>query len=284
MSIDILFQPYMQRAMITAGLAALACGVIGVFIVLRGLSFMGAGMAHSAFAGAVLGILIGWHPLLLGLIFAIGMSFGVGYTSKKGKIGEDVSIGILFSFMLAMAIFFIKLLPGYNTEAYGYLFGDVLNSSWEDVLYISLMAIFVVSVTILFLKEFQAITFDEEMALAMGLPVALIFYLMLSLMSVTIVASMSTVGAILVFAMITAPAAAAHQLTHKLDVMIILSVVFAEIAAFGGLFTTAIFPELPPGPVIVFYAVFIFFIAMELSPKRKRLKKVTYKKWGESAR
>ncbi len=274
----------MQRAMITAALSALACGVIGVFIVLRGLSFMGAGMAHSAFAGAVLGILIGVNPILLGLIFAIVMAFGVGYTSKKGKIGEDVSIGILFSFMMAMAIFFIKLLPGYNTEAYGYLFGDVLNSSWADALTISIMAIIVVSLTILFLKEFQAITFDEEMALAMGLPVGIIFYLMLSLMSVTIVASMSVVGAILVFAMITAPAAAAHQLTHKLDVMLLLSVAFAEISAFGGLITTAIFPELPPGPVIVFYTVFIFFLAMELSPKRRRLRKVTHKRWGESAR
>lgn len=275
---DVFFSPYMQRALISAGFAALACGFIGVYIVLRGLSFMGAGMAHSAFAGAVLGILIGVNPIVMGLAFALAMAIGVGYTSKKGKIGEDTSIGILFSFMLALAVLFIKLLPGYNTQAYGYLFGDVLSTSWDSAVDIALMGFFVVAVSALFFKEFQAITFDEEMALVIGLPVALIMYLMLSLMAITIVASMSTVGAILVFALITAPAAAAHQLTHKIGVLTALSVAFAEFSVIGGLVTVAFLTWLPAGPVIVFYAVLIFFVAMEISPKRKRLKKVAYKK------
>ncbi len=271
---DVFFQPYMQRALITAVLVALACGVIGVFIVLRGLSFMGAGMAHSAFAGAVLGILIGVNPIAMGLAFAIAMALGVGYTSRKGKIGEDASIGILFSFMMALAVFFIKLLPGYNTQAYGYLFGDVLNTSWDSAIMIALMGILVVTLTFLFFKEFQAITFDEEMAIAIGLPVTAIFYLMLSLMSVTIVASMTTVGAILVFALITAPAAAAHQLTHRIDVMFVLSVGFAELSTIGGLLTVSVFTQLPPGPIIVFYTVTIFFISMFVSPKRRRLRSI----------
>ena len=271
---DIFQYPFMQRALISAALTALACGIIGVFVIMRGLSFMGAGIAHSAFAGAVLGILIGFNPLLMGLIFALILGFGVGYTTRKGQLKEDVSIGMLFSLMMALAIVFIKLLPGYNSEAYSYLFGDVLGTSWDSMIMVSIMAIIVVTVSFMFFKEFQAIIFDEEMALAMGLPVSLIFYTLLSLVAITIVASMSTVGAVLVFALITAPAAAAYQLTHRMGVLMVLSIAFSEIAAVGGIITSAAFTFLPPGSLIVFYAVAIFFIAMYLSPKRRRIKKM----------
>ncbi len=278
---DIFSYPFMERALISAILTALACGIIGVFVIMRGLSFMGAGIAHSAFAGAVLGILIGINPLITALLFSLILGFGVGYTTRKGHLREDVSIGMLFSLMMALAIVFIKLLPGYNSEAYSYLFGDVLGTSWDSMIMISLMAITVVAVSFAFFKEFQAIIFDEEMALAMGLPVSLIFYTLLSLIAITIVASMSTVGAVLVFALITAPAAAAYQLTHRMGYLIILSVIFAEISAVGGIFTSAMFEFLPPGSLIVFYAVAIFFIAMYLSPKRRRLKS-TGKRYGEA--
>lgn len=269
---DIFSYPFMQRALISAVLTALACGIVGIFVVMRGLSFMGAGIAHSAFAGAVFGILVGINPLLMGLLFSLAMSFGVGYTTRKGHLKEDVPIGILFSLMMALAIVFIKLLPGYNTEAYSYLFGDVLGTTWDAMILVTLMAITVIVVSFLFFKEFQAIIFDEEMALAMGLPVSLITYTLLTLIAITIVSSMSTVGAILVFALITAPAAAAHQITHKIGTMLVLSVSFAEISAVGGVMTSGLFTFLPPGSLIVFYAVSIFFVAMYISPKRRRLK------------
>ena len=278
---EIFSYPFMQRALISAILTALACGIVGVFIVMRGLSFMGAGIAHSAFAGAVFGILVGLNPLLTGLIFSLVMSFGVGYTTRKGHLREDVSIGMLFSLMMALAIVFIKLIPGYNSEAYSYLFGDVLGTTWDSVILISLMAATVIAVSFLFFKEFQAVIFDEDMALAMGLPVSLIFYVLLSLIAITIVSSMSTVGAILVFALITAPAAAAHQMTHRIVNMLLLSVTFAEISAVGGVVTSGFFTFLPPGSLIVFYSISIFFLAMYLSPKRKRLKH-SGKRYGEA--
>ncbi len=278
---DIFSYPFMQRALISAVLTALACGIVGIFVVMRGLSFMGAGIAHSAFAGAVFGILVGINPLLMGLLFSLAMSFGVGYTTRKGHLREDVSIGMLFSFMMALAIVFIKLIPGYNSEAYSYLFGDVLGTTWDSMILITLMAILVIAVSFLFFKEFQAIIFDEDMALAMGLPVSLIFYVLLSLIAITIVSSMSTVGAILVFALITAPAAAAHQITHKIGNMLLISVAFAEISAVGGVVSSGFFTFLPPGSLIVFYSVSIFFITMYVSPKRKRLRH-SEKRYGEA--
>src|ERR1700675_1506958 len=117
---------FMQRSLLAAALVGALCSTIGVFVVLRGLAFMGAGTAHAAFAGVALGYLMGWPPLPLPFFFGSPRSGSRGWVEEKGRMKLDVSIGILYTATMALAILFIGLMKTYNAEIYGYLFGNVL--------------------------------------------------------------------------------------------------------------------------------------------------------------
>lgn len=263
---------FMQYALIAGIVTSIVCAIVGVFVILRGMSFMGAGIAHAAFAGAAFGILIGGHPLIYALIFSISISIIVVYTSEKGGLRPDVSIGILFSLTMALAIFFIGFMESYTqvSKAMSFLlFGSVLSVTYYDLMMIVIMGIVIIILMKLFYKEFKIITFDQEIALAMGIPVVPLNYLLLILISIAIVTSIQTVGAILVFALITAPPAAAHQLTHRMSIMFILSILFGTSSCILGLIASY-YLDLPTSAVIASIAAGIFFICLFISPKRRR--------------
>ena len=192
--LDFLEYEFMQRAFVASIILGVVCSLIGVFIVLRGHAFLGAGVAHSAFAGAALGLLIGINPFWTTLLFAVTTSLGIGYVEEKGAISSDVPIGILFSTAMALAILFIGLMDSYTNEVYAVLFGNILAVSNEDFLYMIILSFIVIAVVILFFKEFEFITFDKEMAKIVGLPVVALSYLILVLMAMTIVVSIKSIG------------------------------------------------------------------------------------------
>jgi len=260
---------FMQRSLLAAAMVGGLCSVIGVFVVLRGLAFMGAGTAHAAFAGVALGFLMGWPPLLMALLFGLATVWTTGWMEEKGRMKLDVSIGILYTATMALAILFIGLMKTYNAEVYGYLFGNVLAVTSEELLTIAGLSFVVIGAIVLFSKELYFIAFDQEMAEASGVPARRIFFLLLTLVALTVVISLKTVGAILVFAMILIPASTAYQLTHSLSTLTWYSAIIGVSCSVAGVLISSYW-DIPSGPAIVLLATLMFFVAVLLSPKRQR--------------
>src|ERR1041384_7228215 len=143
---------FMQRSLLAAAMVGGLCSVICVFVVLRGLAFMGAGTAHAAFAGVALGFLMGWPPLLMALLFGLATVWTTGWMEEKGRMKLDVSIGILYTATMALAILFIGLMKTYNAEVYGYLFGNVLSVTPEELRIIGALTVVDVGSILLFSK------------------------------------------------------------------------------------------------------------------------------------
>jgi ABC-type Mn2+/Zn2+ transport system permease subunit len=234
--------------------------------VLRGLAFVGAGTSHAAFAGVTLGYLMGWPPLALAILFGLATVWITGWVEEKGRMKLDVSIGILYTATMALAILFIGLMKSYNAEVYGYLFGSVLSVSSDELRVIGGLAVLVLGLMLAFSKELYFIAFDQEMAEASGVPARAIFFLLLTLVALTVVVSLKTVGAILVFAMILIPASTAYQLTHSLMTMTLYSVIIGTTTSVAGVMISA-FWDVPSGPAIVLLATTVFFLSILFSPK-----------------
>ncbi len=260
---------FMQRSLIAAAMVGGLCSVIGVFVVLRGLAFVGAGTSHAAFAGVALGYLMGWPPLGLAILFGLATVWITGWVEEKGRMKLDVSIGILYTATMALAILFIGLMKTYNAEVYGYLFGSVLAVTSEELRTIAGLSIVVIGSIVLFSKELYFMAFDQEMAEASGVPARRIFFLLLTLVALTVVVSLKTVGAILVFAMILIPASTAYQLTHSLSTLTWYSILIGISCSVGGVLLSSIW-DIPSGPAIVLLATLVFFVAVLFSPKRQR--------------
>ena len=260
---------FMQRSLFAAALVGALCSTIGVFVVLRGLAFMGAGTAHAAFAGVALGYLMGWPPLLMAILFGLATVWVTGWVEEKGRMKLDVSIGILYTATMALAILFIGLMKGYNAEVYGYLFGSVLSVTNEELRIIGGLSILVLGLILLFSKELYFIAFDQEMAEASGIPARRMFFLLLTLVALTVVVSLKTVGAILVFAMILIPASTAYQLTSSLTTLTFYSVIIGITTSVAGVLISATW-DVPSGPAIVLLATTVFFVSVLFSPKRMK--------------
>jgi ABC-type Mn2+/Zn2+ transport system permease subunit len=265
--IEMLSYDFMQRSLLAAVLVGATCSLIGVFVVLRGLAFVGAGTAHAAFAGVALAYLLGLSPLPVAILFGLATVWITGVMEEKGKMKLDASIGILYTATMALAILFIGLMKVYNAEVYGYLFGSVLSVTSPELQLIFVLSLIVLAIVVLFGKELYFIAFDQEMAEASGVPARRIFYLLLTLVAVTTVISLKTVGAILVFAMILIPASTAYQLTYSLSQLTLLSVLIGTACAAGGVVLSYLW-DLPSGPAIVLLATAVFFLSVFFSPKR----------------
>lgn len=260
---------FMQRAVISAALIGTLCSIIGVFVILKGLSFIGAGTSHAAFAGVALAYLMGWNPFLLAIIFGLGTVLTIGALYERGKSQLDVSTGIFYTLTMALAILFIGLMKVYNAEVYGYLFGSILSVTRADLWMILGLGSSVLLLVFLFFKEFHFITFDQDMAEASGIAARRFFFLLLSLIALTIVLSFKAVGALLVFAMVIIPAASAYQFAIRMKTMLILSVLFGIFSAVGGVLLSYAY-DLPSGSTIVLLAAAGFFISIFFSKKSRR--------------
>jgi len=265
--VDFLTLGFFQRSLMAAALTGGVCAAIGVFVVLRGLAFIGAGTAHSAFAGVALAYLVGGPPMPFAIAFGLGTAWITGLLEEQGRMKLDVSIGIFYTATMALAILFIGLMKTYNAEVYGYLFGSILSVTAEELKLTAGLATVVVGLLALFAKEFFFLAFDQEMAEASGVPARRFFFLLLTLVALTIVVSLKTVGAILVFALLLIPAATAYQLTSSLRRMMAYSVAIGVLVSVAGVLLSFQF-DLPAGPAIVLLATGVFFFAVALSPKR----------------
>ncbi len=269
--IDLFQYTFMQRAFAASTITGIVCAVIGVYVVLRGMAFIGAGISHASFAGVALGFVLGINPFFTTIVFCILTAWGIGIVSDKQHVKEDTAVGIFFASTMAFGILLIGFIKGYTIDLFGYIFGNILAVTQFDVWSGLVLALVVVGSVVFFYKEFLFITFDPEMAKVTGLSVRFFNFLMLTLVSLTVVISIKIVGIVLVSALIVTPAASAYQLTEDFKKMMILAIVFGVVSSWAGLLFSAIF-NFPSGATIVLTATLIFFITFTFSPKRKSLK------------
>lgn len=266
---ELLGYAFMQRALLAGTIIGAVCAIIGVYVVLKGLSFIGAGIAHASFGGVALGFLLGVNPVLTAIGFCLGTAWGIGLVAHKSQIKEDTAIGIFFASTMALGILFIGLMQGYNVDLFGYLFGSILAVTEEDVWITLGLGIGVLVVVGLFFKELMFITFDAEMAEVTGVPAGKVYFVLISLIALTVVLSIKVVGIVLVSALIVTPAAAAYQLTEDFRRMMVLAVFIGVGSAVGGLLLS--YPlNTASGATIVLLATLIFFGTALVSPRRRR--------------
>jgi len=208
---------FFQNAVIAGILAAIACGIIGSYVVVKRLVFISGGISHAAFGGIGLGLFLGYNPLFTAIIFSVISSSILGVISKKTYQREDTLIGAMWAIGMAFGIFMIYMTPGYVTDLSSYLFGNILTVSRIDIYTIIVLIIFIRY------NEFLAFSFDEEFSEVANVPVMKTYIILLSLVALTVVVLVSVVGIILAMALLTLPAATASLFTNSLKKMIALS-------------------------------------------------------------
>jgi manganese/iron transport system permease protein len=259
---------FMQNAIISAFLGGIACATVGVFVVLMHLPFIGVAMSHAAFAGALLGLWVGFDPLIGAFAFSLLAAAIVGPLADRGELTPDTSLGIVFSLMLGIAFLFLGLMPGTRSSALDLLWGSILTNNTGDIILLAVVTVVVVGLVIVFFKEIQATVFNRNIALSVGLPATIILYGVLFLTGATVTASLRSIGGLLIFSLILNPAAAAYQLTYSMKRMFLLSAVFGVLSGWIGLLVSYLL-DVPSGATIVITSSVIFIIATVFSPKRK---------------
>jgi manganese/iron transport system permease protein len=268
--IDFLWLPisygFMQRGLAAAVIVGALCALIGCYVVLRSMAFMGDAMAHAILPGIAIAYLLGGNLLLGALIAAIAVALGIGFFSQGGAIKEDTAIGILFSAALSLGVALISSIRTYAVDLSHILFGNVLGVSPANLVLIGSLAAAVVLTVAIFYRPFLVVTFDPVLAKTLRMPTGLLRNLMLILLSVTIVISLQTVGIGLVAAMLVTPAAAAYMLTRRLPVMMALSISIGVLSGIIGLYLSY-YLNIASGASIVLVATLFFLLAFFFSPR-----------------
>ena len=228
--------PFFVRALVASAIVGLVCAVVGSYMVLRGLAFMGDALSHSAFPGVVAAYLLKGPFYLGAAIAAVGTALAIGWVTRRGQLRGDTAIGVLFAGMFALGIFLFSLIPNYVGDLFGFLFGEVLGIGVGDLIALTGLAIVVLAIVALLWKELLYATFDPLGAAASGLPVVRLDYLFLALIALTIVISLQAVGIILVVAMLVTPAATGQILSQSFGRLVAVAVVIGIVSPILGLY------------------------------------------------
>lgn len=246
-------------------MVGILCGLVGCFVVLRGLAFIGDALAHAVFPGVVLSYLAGRNILIGAFAFGGLTALGIGALSRSRRVSEDSAIGIIFAAFFALGVVLISQQTSIRVDVASLLFGSVLGVSTQDLVATLVIGTVVVLVLFLLLKEFTLVAFDATLAASLGYPVFQLDLLLLLLVSATIVVSLQTVGNILVLALIVTPPATARLLTDRLDRMLQLSTGIALASGIGGLYLSY-YAQSAAGGTIVLTATACFLLALVFAP------------------
>jgi iron/zinc/copper transport system permease protein len=257
---------FLQKALLTSIMVGIICGVIGCFIILRGMALMGDAISHAVLPGVALSYLLGINFFIGAVFTGLITALGIGFISQNSRIKNDVSIGIMFTAAFASGIILITFMKS-STDLYHILFGNVLAVRPSEMWSTLLIGIFVLVSIYVFYKELLVSSFDPTMAAAYGLPTKVIHYFLMALLTLVTVASLQTVGIILVVAMLITPASTAYLLTDRLWVMIYLSAGIGVLSSILGLYFSYTY-NLASGATIVLAATTLFVLAFLFSPKQ----------------
>jgi len=273
--IDFLLAPleyeFFVRALVASALVGVACAVVGAFVVLKGMSFVGDAVSHSAFPGVVLAYLLGLPIILGGAVAAIGTALGIGVLTRRSGLRADAVIGVLFAGVFALGVALFSSIPNYVGDLFHFLFGDVLGISFADLISLAVLASLLLLIVWVLWKELLFATFDPLGAGAAGLPVRRLDDLLLILIAVTIVVSLQAVGIVLVVAMITTPAATAQLLVKRFGQMIALAALIGVTSSLVGLYVSYAL-DIASGASIVLTETFAFLVALLITSIGKRVR------------
>ena len=264
--LDPLSHGFFVRAIAAGALVGVVCAVVGTYVVLKGLAFIGDAVSHAAFPGVVASYLLG-GPYLVGAgIAAVVTAVGIGWVSRRARLRADTAIGVLFAGAFALGILLFSTIRGYVGDLFSFLFGYLLAIGPGDLAALAVLSAIVLAVVAVLWKELLYSTFDPLGAAASGLRVEALEYLFLALIALTIVISLQAVGIILVVAMLVTPAATAQLLTVRFAGMMGLAIVLGVASAVIGLYVSY-WLDVASGATIVLVETSFFLVALALGPR-----------------
>lgn len=256
---------FFQHALIGSLLMAIACGIVGSYIVARRLVFISGGITHASFGGLGLGFYLGINPILTATLFSVLSAFGVEWASKSQQIREDSAIAGIWSLGMALGVIFIFLTPGYAPNLSAFLFGNILTISTTDILWMAFLSLLLIVLFILFFREILFTAFDRDFAFTQKLPVKKIEYLMMLFISVTIVLSIRLVGIMLLMSMLTLPQITINLFTSNFKKIITGSIILGFLGCVTGLILSYYF-NIPSGAFIILVLVVLFLVGKAIKP------------------
>ncbi|GIF74600.1 anchored repeat-type ABC transporter permease subunit [Asanoa siamensis] len=264
-----LFNPdlaFLPKALVIAVVAAIVCGVVGTYVVLRGMAFIGDAVAHAVFPGLAVAFVVSGNLVLGGTVAGVVTAVLVAVFAQNRRLKEDSVIGVFFVSAFALGIVVISRAPGYAGSLQQFLFGSITGIPDRDVYVVVLTGLGVILAILLLHKEFVAVTLDREMARATGLRTFWLDIALYVLVTLAVVISVQTIGNILVLALLVTPAATARLLTDRLGVMMVLAPALGGLSALVGLYVSWSW-DLPVGGTIVLVLTAAFLVAWVFAPR-----------------
>lgn len=247
---------FLVNAFVASILSGITCGIVGCYVVARRKVFLSSGITHASFGGLGIALYAGLNPILGALLFAIISSVGIEYASRRGGVREDSAVGIIWSVGMAIGALFMSLRPGYATDLTSYLFGNILLVDNRDIVWLTLLTLFVVIGAIIWLRRIMFIAFDEDFARSQAVAVTAVSYLMAIIIAITIVLSIKVMGIILLLSLTTIPVVIANSLTKEYRKIAILSATIAVVGNIAG-FLLSYHYDIPTGSCIIFILVLL---------------------------
>jgi ABC-type Mn2+/Zn2+ transport system permease subunit len=258
---------FMLRALVAGILVAIACAVMGTFVVLRGLAFIGDALAHGVLPGIAGAILLGLPGMLGAAVGAVVMIGGVSLVTSRSRLSSDTAIGLLFVAMLALGVVIVSASDAFQGDLLAILFGQILGTSTTQLVVMAVATAGVVVVAIVAARPFLLLSFDPEQADVAGFSSRRYHTLMMLLVALTVVVAFQTVGTLLVFGMLLAPAATGALLAHRISLMILIGMLVGSLSTYLGLLASY-WLDVAASATIVLMAVAIFFVVLFISNLR----------------
>mgnify|MGYP000897190422 FL=1 len=258
---------FMQRALVASVIVGVVCAVIGCYIVLRSMAFLGDALAHAILPGVAVAYLVGANLLAGALAAGVIVAVGISFVTKAGTIREDTAIGIFFAAALALGVVLISTTGGYAVDLTHVLFGNVLGVSATDLWISGGLALVVLLAIVLLYRQLLVVSFDPVFGRTLGLRTHALRTGLFLMLAATIVVSLRTVGVALVAAMLVTPPAAAYLLTRRLPAMMAVSALIGVVSAVGGLYLSY-YLDVASGGAVVLVATAIFVLAFLFAPRK----------------
>ncbi len=265
--LDPLTYTFMQRGLAASVIVGIVCAVIGSYVVLRGMAFLGDALAHAILPGVAIAYLMGGNLTVGALVAAIIVALLIGLFTRQGTIREDTAIGILFAAALSLGVALISSIRTYALDLSHILFGNMLGVSVTDLWMVAILGLLVLAVIIGLYRPFLVVSFDPTLAATLRWPGEFFRILLLALLALTVVISLQTVGIGLVAAMLVTPAATAYLLTRRLAAMMTLSAVLGAVSSVIGLYVSY-YANIASGAAVVLVATGFFLLAFIFAPGR----------------
>lgn len=260
---------FMLQALIAGVLVSIACGIVGTFVILRGMAFIGDALAHGVLPGIAVSILLGFPGIIGAAIGAAFMIGGITLITQRSRLSSDTAIGLLFIGMLSLGVVIVSRSSSFSGDLTRILFGEILGIGTQSIVIQLVTTAIIVALAIICARPFLLLSFDPEQAEVAGFPLRLYHNVMLFMVAVTVIVSFQTVGTLLVFGLLIAPAGAGALLARRIEAMMAWAALFGIISMYSGLLVSYHF-NLAAGASIILVAIFIFFIVFVLQNIRNR--------------